>query len=506
MKGIRMTLMALIALAMGAFVATAEAKDKVDVCKHGCDYRTIQDAVDDTGKKAVINVEPGTYREGVAHRGLQARRDHDPGHQEGRQEGRPPGQARQGPERPARPGRARDFQGVDGARVLNLTVKNYLANGIHFVGPDVGKDKGPCNGYLAKNVIASFNRAYGIFAFNCIGGRMTKSVGFGHGDSAFYVGATPPQANPKSTKLDHLEAYENVLGYSGTNSKYVEITDSDYYNNGVGIVPNTLDSEDFEPSADGVIENNNIFWNNFNYFLPNSRVKTVSSGLGEVEGIGTIQFPTGVGVVMLGSSGWIIRNNNIFGNFKWGAASLVGSVQRPATTRSALNNQFIDNQMGATAPTRTPSTSSPTAPAAATAGRATTARRSTTARRCLTCMLYPSCPAPPGTGGTGASFGDSEQFGELASYVTAEPAREPGVLVGQARSPGVREVQAAHGHARARRATEQAQGTRWMCRGRDRSWRSRSRAPAAEPRAAQKPKTPKITVGRRLLRADRGRP
>ena len=65
MKGIRMTLVALVALAMGAFAASAQAKDKVDVCKHGCDYRTIQDAVDDTGKKAVINVEPGTYREGV---------------------------------------------------------------------------------------------------------------------------------------------------------------------------------------------------------------------------------------------------------------------------------------------------------------------------------------------------------------------------------------------------------------------------------------------------------
>ena len=69
-----------------------------------------------------------------------------------------------------------------------------------------------------------------------------------------------------------------MLGYSGTNSKYVKITKSDFYNNGVGVVPNTLDSERFEPTATGIIENNNIFWNNFNYFLPNSRVQTVSNG------------------------------------------------------------------------------------------------------------------------------------------------------------------------------------------------------------------------------------
>ena len=40
--------------------------------------------------------------------------------------------------------------GVDGMRVLNLWARNYLANGI-FVHD--------CNGYLMKNLRASFNRA-----------------------------------------------------------------------------------------------------------------------------------------------------------------------------------------------------------------------------------------------------------------------------------------------------------------------------------------------------------
>ena len=290
--------------------AAADAKDKVSVCKHGCDYRTIQDAVDHTGKKAVINVEPGTYREAVVVEGSK----HDGVTIQGTDknakktvlDGK---RAKTSDGQPAQDGIG--FYGVDDSRVLNMTVKGYLANGVHWVGPDRGKDEGPCNDYFAKNMIVSFNRSYGLFAFNCIGGRMTKSVGYGQGDSAYYVGATPEQANPKTTKLDHLDAHENVLGYSGTNSKYVDITDSDFYNNGVGVVPNTLDSEPYEPAADGIIENNNIFWNNFNYFLPNSRVKTVSNGLGTVEGVGTINFPTGVGIVMLGSDGWTIQNNNI---------------------------------------------------------------------------------------------------------------------------------------------------------------------------------------------------
>ena len=178
-----------------------------------------------------------------------------------------------------------------------------------------------------KNLRASFNRAYGLFAFDCKGGRMTKSVGYGQGDSAYYVGETPAQTKPKWTKLDHLDGHENVLGYSGTNSKYVKITQSNFYNNGAGVVPNTLDSERFEPTATGIIENNNIFWNNFNYFLPNSSVKTVSNGLGQIGDL-TINFPTGVGIVLLGADGWIIQNNNDLRQLQGRSVVDLGPVQR----------------------------------------------------------------------------------------------------------------------------------------------------------------------------------
>ena len=40
-----------------------------------------------------------------------------------------------------------------------------------------------------------------------------------------------------------------MLGYSGTNSAYMVIKNSNFYNNGIGLVPNTLDSEPFEPTA-----------------------------------------------------------------------------------------------------------------------------------------------------------------------------------------------------------------------------------------------------------------
>ena len=136
-----------------------------------------------------------------------------------------------------------------------------------------------------------------------------------------------------------------MLGYSGTNSKYVKITQSNFYNNGVGVVPNTLDSERFEPTATGIIENNNIFWNNFNYFLPNSSVKTVSNGLGQIGDL-TIQFPTGVGIVLLGADGWIIQNNNDLRQLQGRSAGRSPTRSTRATTRSRTNNQFLNNAMG----------------------------------------------------------------------------------------------------------------------------------------------------------------
>ena len=247
---------------------------------------------------------------------------------------------------------------------------------------------------------------------------MTNSVGYGHGDSAFYVGATPPQTNPKQTVLKNLEAYQNVLGFSGTNSRYMLITDSDFYNNGVGVVPNTLDSEPYEPSEIGVIENNNIFWNNFNYFAPGSPVQTVSAGLGELEGVGTIQFPTGVGVAMLGTTGWTIQNNNIFGNFKWGLAILSDPFNE-GNNAMPFGNQTINNQMGRGG---TDTNAVDFFSYGSGKGNCFSGNTSSTfdpSPSASDAELYPACP---GTDvGFGDAFGNGDQFGELAVYVTQTP-------------------------------------------------------------------------------------
>jgi hypothetical protein len=417
-RGSRVSVIAILAVAAGLVAAAPAAakNEKVVVCKHGCDYRTIQDAVDDTGRNATIQVKPGKYVEGVIVKGHK----HD-------------GLTIKGTKKNAKKvvlngKNAHDDEGnlaqnaieainVEGLRLMNLWGRNYAANGF-FVR---GTKKGECRDYLMKNLRASFNRAYGLYAFNCIGGRMTKSVGYGHGDSAFYVGATPFQNKPQTTSLDHLQGYENVLGYSGTNSRYVDIHHSDFFNNGIGVVPNTLDSEPYEPSGESTIRDNNIFWNNFNYFAPGSPVKTVSSGLGTIEGLGTIQFPTGVGVFVLGSDGWTIEDNQIFGNFKWGVA-MSSDPFNEGDQAINRNNQVMDNVMGRGG---TDANAFDFFVDGSGSGNCFAGNQNSTFAiygSATQQFLYPSCPAPPPpASGTGTSAGETGQFGALASYVLTNP-------------------------------------------------------------------------------------
>ena len=160
---IRIGLLALVA-ALVAVPASAMAKPKnktVEVCKHGCKYRTIQDAVDHTGKNATINVHPGKYKEGVLvsgakHDGLTIQGTKKNAKKvilEGKNAKAPDGQ-------PANNGIEGD--GVDGTA------------GAQPLGPQLPRQRGlrprAATSYLMKNLRASFNRAYGLFAFDCTGG------------------------------------------------------------------------------------------------------------------------------------------------------------------------------------------------------------------------------------------------------------------------------------------------------------------------------------------------
>ena len=413
--------------------ASAQAKkgDPLVVCKFGCKYKKIQKAVDKAKKGDTINVLPGKYKEGVIVEG----RKYDNLTIQGMvqkkngtfKKAKPKKVVLEGKNAKSDAGLAQNgIEAIDvtGITIKNLTAQNFATNGIFIrdSNPTDGDTSADvdCRDYVVKNTFTKANRSYGVYAFGCGGGKMLKSTGILHGDSAFYVGATPPLDKPEWTLLKGLDAHLNVQAFSGTNSRWIEITKGNFYNNGSGIVPNTLDSEPYEPATVGKIHDNNIFWNNYNYYLPNSKVQTISDGLGTIPGTDqVINFPTGIGVTLFGVTGWEVYDNKIFGHFKWGASAFSDPVGNEGNDALSTNNTFRDNEMGLE--------------------RHRHERRRLLQRRVRQghvlrgqlqldvrserhgpdSVLYPACPAPDV--GTGSVFGDGDQFGDLAAYVTATP-------------------------------------------------------------------------------------
>jgi hypothetical protein len=287
----------------GTKVRAGKAKT-LTVCKQRkCKYRSIGAAVRKARGGDTIKVKNGTYKEGVNITG--SRYD---GLKLVGNTGKPRKVVLQG--KGLKGAKAQNgvlINNADGVTVKGFYARNYKANGFFVVN---------AVGYTLTNLVAGHTGVYGIYAFNSKGGTMSRSEAFDNNDAGFYIGQTPPQSKPKRSIVSKVKAYSNVLGFSGTNMRYVTIKDSDFYNNGSGIVPNALDSEKFPPPDRNVISGNRIFWNNFNYYA-GAPFTIPASGPAGLAG-----YPIGVGVLLFGSQNTVVEKNKIFGNWLAGFGAI----------------------------------------------------------------------------------------------------------------------------------------------------------------------------------------
>jgi hypothetical protein len=212
----------------------------------------------------------------------------------------------------------------DGVAIENLTVRNYTGNGLFWTG-DYGSDIF-VDGYRASYVTVHNIGVYGIYAFNAINGQIDHAYAGASDDSSFYVG----QCNPCNALLYDVVGVNSQLGYSGTNSTGTVIANSEFYDNMIGVVPNSLDSEELAPNAGTTVIGNYIHDNN-NKFVP-SRNEGFRTGLG-------------TGVILAGTTDNIVERNLIVDNTRagvivldWIAAILGGDTDFPA-----MNNIVRDN-------------------------------------------------------------------------------------------------------------------------------------------------------------------
>ena len=291
----------------------------------GKKYKTIGAAVRKAKAGDTIRIANGTYREGVQIQGSKKRYIKLIGNTKNPKKVVLEGKKLRGVE--AQNGIKID--GADEVTVKGMTATHYRANGFFVVN---------ATGYTLDKLRAMQTGVYGVYAFNSRGGTMQRIEAAWNNDAGFYIGQTPPQTRPIRSIVRNVESYGNVLGFSGTNMRYVTITKSRWFNNGLGIVPNALDSEKFAPPEDNVITDNDIFWNNFNYFK-GAPFPLKKSATGEVA------YPVGTGILLFGSRRTKVTNNRVYGHYLLGIGAVQQLLLKQKDAQDLIGNEISTNTM-----------------------------------------------------------------------------------------------------------------------------------------------------------------
>lgn len=175
---------------------------------------------------------------------------------------------------------------ANGVVVENMTAHNYRQHGFYWFG---------VTGYWGRYLTAYDFGLYGIFAYDSRCGQLDHSYASGGADSGFYIG----ECFPCDAVITGIISEHNGLAYSGTNAGgNLTLRDSIWRNNGLGIVPNSLNGEEEPPQRNATIMNNQILDNN-NKTAP---------------GAGLAGTYWGGGVVVAGGNGNTIVGNTVSGH------------------------------------------------------------------------------------------------------------------------------------------------------------------------------------------------
>lgn len=241
------------------------------------DYKTIQAAVDAAQGGSTIVIGPGTYSGGVRIttddlivRGADRFRTVLHGADER--------------------GTGILVSGAAKVTIANLTVRNFVTDGIAFV--DSFR-------YTAKRIDAIENRMHGISAVRSYEGVMKSSFGWGSGEASFHV----RDCMGCGTLVDRVQAHSSHTGVAAVNATGVTIRRSAATGNGVGI---TLTSDAGGPGGRGALVVDNVVRGSHGPVKPPLRSAQ------------TFGIPRGTGIWIAGVANTIVRDNLVDDHARYG--------------------------------------------------------------------------------------------------------------------------------------------------------------------------------------------
>lgn len=243
------------------------------------DYKTIQGAVDAAESGSTIFVAPGRYNGGVTIttddlilRGVDRYRTVLHGDDE------------------------RDtgilVDGAANVTVANLTVRNFVTDGISFV--DSFR-------YTAKGIEAIDNRMRGVSAVRSYEGVVRSSFGWGSGEAAFYLA----DCMGCGALFDRVEGRSSHAGFAAVNATGVTIRYAAAVGNGVGIALLSRSGGTTAPGRGALLVDN---------FVNGDRMPEMPPlRSGETFGI-----PRGTGIWLAGVSNTLVRTNRVHAQPRYG--------------------------------------------------------------------------------------------------------------------------------------------------------------------------------------------
>ena len=246
---------------------------------------------------------------------------------------------------------------TDGVSVENLTLRNYLNNGLIFNGiltPDGTADPAqkPIDGWRGRYLTAINNGLYGVYAFSSQNGVFEHVYASGSGDSGIYIG----QCQPCNAVVTDSAAVSNTIGYEGTNSGgNVVLVRSVYNRNRIGIAINSSHMERAVASSDVVVAGNTVNDNDNPVTPEGDGAFGFGIAIGGAEHVtiskNRVRGNRGVGIVITEQETFLPANNRVTENVLSDNGIDLGLFPTRMSTLPAGANCFADNRFTSSFPT-----------------------------------------------------------------------------------------------------------------------------------------------------------